>query len=246
MRSAAISWLLDLYGFKIYTLVGGYKAYRNWVLEQFKKNYPFRLIGGYTGSGKTELLVALKKEKELIVDLEEIAGHKGSAFGNIGLPPQPGQEQFENSLSMVLHGCIQANATTPIWLEDESQRIGTVNIPNELWASMRKSPVYFLDIPFEKRLEHIVEEYGQLDREAVIAAIGRITKKLGHLQAQEAIDFLQENNTTGSFSILLRYYDKLYTKSLQNREGLEKLLTTIPADQTGAANVTALLSIKNV
>jgi tRNA 2-selenouridine synthase len=69
---------------------------------------------------------------------------------------------------------------------------------------------------------------------------------LGHLQAQEAIDFLQENNTTGSFSILLRYYDKLYTKSLQNREGLEKLLTTIPADQTGAANVTALLSIKNV
>jgi tRNA 2-selenouridine synthase len=63
MRSAAISWLLDLYGFKIYTLVGGYKAYRNWVLEQFKKNYPFRLIGGYTGSGKTELLVALKKEK---------------------------------------------------------------------------------------------------------------------------------------------------------------------------------------
>lgn len=246
MRSAAISWLLDLYGFKIYTLTGGYKAYRNWVLEQFKKNYPFQLIGGYTGSGKTELLVELKKEKKLIVDLEEIAGHKGSAFGNIGLPPQPGQEQFENYLSMVLHGCVQANASTPIWLEDESQRIGTVNIPNELWNAMRKSPVYFLDIPFEKRLEHIVQEYGQLDREAVIAAIGRITKKLGHLQAQQAIDFLQENNTTESFSILLRYYDKLYAKSLQNREGLKKLLTNIPADQTGAANITTLLSIKKV
>ncbi|MCE2705093.1 MAG: tRNA 2-selenouridine(34) synthase MnmH [Terrimonas sp.] len=225
MRSAAISWLLDLYGFKIYTLIGGYKAYRNWVLEQFKKNYPFQLIGGYTGSGKTELLVALKKEKQLIVDLEEIAG---------------------NCLSMALHGCVQASASTPIWLEDESQRIGTVNIPNELWNTMRKSPVYFLDIPFEKRLEHIVEEYGQLDQEAVVAAIGRITKKLGHLQAQQAVDFLQENNTTESFSILLRYYDKLYAKSLQNREGLEKLLTNIPADQTGAANVTALLSIKKV
>jgi tRNA 2-selenouridine synthase len=246
MRSAAISWLLDLYGFKIYTLIGGYKAYRNWVLEQFKKNYPFQLIGGYTGSGKTELLVALKKEKQLIVDLEEIAGHKGSAFGNIGLPPQPGQEQFENYLSMALHGCVQASASTPIWLEDESQRIGTVNIPNELWNTMRKSPVYFLDIPFEKRLEHIVEEYGQLDQEAVVAAIGRITKKLGHLQAQQAIDYLQENNTVASFTILLRYYDKLYEKSLQNREGLEKLLTAIPADQTGAANVAALLSIKQV
>ncbi|MFN5249102.1 MAG: tRNA 2-selenouridine synthase, partial [Bacteroidota bacterium] len=219
---------------------------RNWVLEQFKKNYPFQLIGGYTGSGKTELLVALKKEKQLIVDLEEIAGHKGSAFGNIGLPPQPGQEQFENCLSMALHGCVQANASTPIWLEDESQRIGTVNIPNELWNTMRKSSVYFLDIPFEKRLEHIVEEYGQLNREAIIAAIGRITKKLGHLQAQQAVDYLQENNTVASFTILLRYYDKLYEKSLQNREGLEKLLTAIPADQTGAANVAALLSIKQV
>jgi len=210
------------------------------------KNYPFQLIGGYTGSGKTELLVALKKEKQLIVDLEEIAGHKGSAFGNIGLPPQPGQEQFENCLSMALHGCVQANASTPIWLEDESQRIGTVNIPNELWNTMRKSSVYFLDIPFEKRLEHIVEEYGQLNREAIIAAIGRITKKLGHLQAQQAVDYLQENNTVASFTILLRYYDKLYEKSLQNREGLEKLLTAIPADQTGAANVAALLSIKQV
>ena len=100
MRSAAVAWLLDLYGFKTEQLTGGYKAYRNWVLEQFKKNYPFRLIGGYTGSGKTELLVALKKEKELIVDLEEIAGHKGSAFGNIGLPPQPGQEQFTPKVTL--------------------------------------------------------------------------------------------------------------------------------------------------
>lgn len=246
MRSAAISWLLDLYGFKIYTLAGGYKAYRNWVLAQFKKNYSFQLIGGYTGSGKTELLGALKKREQLIVDLEELAGHKGSAFGNIGLPPQPGQEQFENCLSMALHGCVQASASAPIWLEDESQRIGTVNIPSDLWNTMRKSPVYFLDIPFEKRLEHIVEEYGALDREAVIAAIGRITKKLGHLQAQQAIDFFRENNTIESFSILLRYYDKLYAKSLQNREGLDKLLIAIPAEQTGAANLEKLLSINKV
>lgn len=246
MRSAAISWLLDLYGFKVYTLAGGYKAYRNWVLAQFKKDYSFQLIGGYTGSGKTELLSALKKRDQLIVDLEELAGHKGSAFGNIGLPPQPGQEQFENKLAQTLQQVKQADSSFPIWLEDESQRIGTVNIPSELWATMRKSPVCFLDIPFEKRLEHIVEEYGQLDREAVVAAIGRITKKLGHLQAQQAIDFFRENNTAESFSILLRYYDKLYAKSLQNREGLEKLLTAIPAEQTGAANLEKLLSINKV
>ncbi|MBM3159307.1 MAG: tRNA 2-selenouridine(34) synthase MnmH [Bacteroidetes bacterium] len=246
MRSAAISWLLDLYGFKIYTLTGGYKAYRNWILDQFKKNYSFRLIGGYTGSGKTELLNQVKKEGACIVDLEALAGHKGSAFGNIGLPPQPGQEQFENKLAGALHHSVQKNHIAPIWVEDESQRIGTVNIPTNLWSTMRKSPVYFLDIPFEKRLEHIVEEYGQLDRDAVIAAIERITKKLGHLQAQQAIDFLRENNTVASFSILLRYYDKLYAKSLQNREGLEKLLTAIPSNQTGAGNVATLLHIKNI
>jgi tRNA 2-selenouridine synthase len=243
MRSAAICWLLDLYGFKIYTLAGGYKAYRNWVLAQFKKNYSFQLIGGYTGSGKTELLGALKKSEELVVDLEGLAGHKGSAFGNIGLPPQPGQEQFENKLAQALQFCVQTNPSAPIWLEDESQRIGTVNIPNELWTTLRKSPVYFLDTPFEKRLEHIVEEYGALDREAVIAAIGRITKKLGHLQAQQAIYFFQENNIAASFEILLRYYDKLYAKSLKNREGLDKLLTAIPAEQTGAANLEKLLSV---
>lgn len=246
MRSAAISWLLDLYGFKIYTLTGGYKAYRNWVLDQFKKNYSFRLIGGYTGSGKTELLNQVKKEGACIVDLEALAGHKGSAFGNIGLPPQPGQEQFENKLAEALQYAVQKNHAAPIWFEDESQRIGTVNIPTNLWDTMRKSPVYFLDIPFEKRLEHIVEEYGELNRDAVIAAIERITKKLGHLQAQQAIDFLRENNTVASFSILLRYYDKLYAKSLQNREGLEKLLTAIPSNQTGAGNVATLLHIKTI
>ncbi|MFM7510168.1 MAG: tRNA 2-selenouridine(34) synthase MnmH [Bacteroidota bacterium] len=246
MRSAAISWLLDLYGFKIYTLTGGYKAYRNWVLDQFKKNYSFRLIGGYTGSGKTELLNQVKKEGACIVDLEALAGHKGSAFGNIGLPPQPGQEHFENKLAEALQHAVQTNHAGPIWFEDESQRIGTVNIPNDLWSTMRKSSVFFLDIPFEKRLEHIVEEYGQLDRDAVVAAIERITKKLGHLQAQKAIDFLRENNTVASFSILLRYYDKLYAKSLQNREGLEKLLTAIPSNQTGAGNVATLLHIKNI
>ncbi|MBM3411912.1 MAG: tRNA 2-selenouridine(34) synthase MnmH [Bacteroidetes bacterium] len=246
MRSAAISWLLDLFGFKIYTLSGGYKAYRNWVLAQFKKDYPFQLIGGYTGSGKTELLNQVKKERQQVIDLEALAGHKGSAFGNIGLPPQPGQEQFENKLAQALQNCVQTNQTASIWLEDESQRIGTVNIPNELWATMRKSPVYFLDIPFEKRLEHIVEEYGQLDRDAVIAAIVRITKKLGHQQAQQSIDLFQENNTTASFAILLRYYDKFYARSLQNREGLEKLLIAIPSNQTGAGNVGALLEVKKI
>jgi tRNA 2-selenouridine synthase len=247
MRSGAIAWLLDLYGFKVYTLAGGYKAYRNWVLSVFKTPFKLNILGGYTGSGKTELLQSLTSVGELIVDLEELASHKGSAFGSIGMPQQPGQEQFENNLATVLSKqLLLGNSESRIWLEDESQRIGLVNLPNELWETMRNSPVYFMDIPFEKRLDHIVEEYGALDREALIAATERITKKLGHLQAGKAIAFLQEGNTQAAFEILLQYYDKLYEKSLHNREALRFLLRRVEADAAGAKSRDTLLHfIKN-
>jgi tRNA 2-selenouridine synthase len=242
MRSGAISWLLDLYGFKVYTLAGGYKAYRNWALSLFKKEFPISIIGGYTGSGKTELLQALEKSGEQVIDLETIASHKGSAFGSIGMPTQPGQEQFENNLAAQLANLSAVSST--IWMEDESQRIGLVNIPGDLWNTMRRSKVYFLNIPFEKRLEHIVEEYGVLDPQKLIDAIERITKKLGHLQAQQAKDFLVEGNTKASFEILLRYYDKFYEKSLHNREGLKGLLVRIECAETGDNNKDLLLEIE--
>ena len=84
MRSAAVAWLLDLYGFKVCQIIGGYKAYRNWVLQQFEKPYKLNVIGGYTGSGKTEILKELLKQKHTVIDLEGLASHKGSAFGAIG------------------------------------------------------------------------------------------------------------------------------------------------------------------
>ncbi|MEI2739338.1 MAG: tRNA 2-selenouridine(34) synthase MnmH [Chitinophagaceae bacterium] len=102
MRSAGIAWLLDLYGFKVYTLIGGYKKFRNYVLDTFKLPFQLNILGGYTGSGKTELLKALREKGEKVIDLEGIANHKGSAFGNIGMPAQPGQEMFENILATEL------------------------------------------------------------------------------------------------------------------------------------------------
>ena len=76
MRSAAIAWLLDLYGFKVYTLAGGYKAFRNHVLQTFEQPFQFKILGGYTGSGKTEVLNELEKQGETVIDLEKIASHK--------------------------------------------------------------------------------------------------------------------------------------------------------------------------
>lgn len=240
MRSGAIAWLLDLYGFNVYVLKGGYKNYRNYVLDTFKLPFSINIIGGFTGSGKTVLLQALTEKDEVVIDLEGIASHKGSAFGNIGLPQQPGQEMFENLLSAELRKT-QVLEVARIWLEDESQRIGLVNIPGDLWIKMRQSPVYFLDIPFEERLKHIVYEYGNLNQEMVIEAIVRITKKLGNLNSKTAISMLEEGKITESFEILLKYYDKHYFKSLHNREGINSLLHKIECKSVIPENANQLI-----
>ncbi len=250
MRSAGVAWLLDLYGYQVYTLQGGYKTYRSWVLEQFEKDYPIQILGGYTGSGKTEVLKALAKKSECIIDLEGLAGHKGSAFGNMGLPAQPSQEMFENKLAQALANTtptedIENSYPRCIWMEDESQRIGTVNIPTVLYQKMRQKKVFFLDIPFESRLDYICIHYGKFPKEQLINAIIRIKKKLGGLETKTAINSLVEDDVRSSFRVLLQYYDKLYGKGLErNRENLTSIVTRVEApvvdDQANAALLLAL------
>ncbi len=244
MRSAAVAWLLNLYGYKVYTLVGGYKSYRNWVLQQFTKEYNFKIIGGYTGSGKTLLLHALAKQHSSIVDLEGLAHHKGSALGALGNPPQPTQEMFENRLATQL-STINHLPSTTIYLEDESQRIGNLQIPMPLWYCMRKATVYFVDIPFEERLNYLTEEYGVHPKEQLVNAIMRIQKRLGGLETKTAINFLLENNFKESFRILLHYYDKWYTKSLYNRENAEELIKKIPATAVNTQQNIELIKLNN-
>jgi tRNA 2-selenouridine synthase len=224
MRSGAVAWLLDLYGFQVYTLEGGYKAYRNYVLQQFEKPLNFKIIGGFTGSGKTPLLYGLQKNNQAIIDLEGLANHKGSALGGIDQNPQPSQEMFENLLGMELS---KYDETTQIFLEDESQRIGNMQIPMPMWHNMRKSLVYFMDIPFEERLDYLTKEYGNLPKQELVTAIMRIQKRLGGLETKNAINFLLENNFKESFRILLKYYDKWYEKGLYNRENSEELIKKI-------------------
>ncbi|MBD0364910.1 MAG: tRNA 2-selenouridine(34) synthase MnmH [Flavisolibacter sp.] len=257
MRSGAVAWLLNLYGFNVKVLTGGYKSFRRWVLESFTYPYPLKVLGGFTGSGKTELLQALKVRGKKIIDLEALAQHKGSAFGNIGMPPQPSQEMFENLLSYELRTILYEKekvvSSSPstgggqgeaIWIEDESQRIGNINIPNAFWETMRQAPLFFLDIDFEERLQHIVREYSTCSEERMIDAIQRISKRLGGLETKNAIRFLQEKNTVESFRILLHYYDKQYLKALHNRQHVSALLTTIKCPKVDVTNIRLLLSEK--
>ena len=239
MRSAGVAWLLDLYGYTVYTLVGGYKAYRNWVLAQFTLEYTFKVIGGYTGSGKTETLHALRQLQEPIIDLEGLAHHKGSAFGNLGQPVQPSQEQFENLLAQALYTL--STTHTYIWVEDESRRIGLVNIPSTLFDQIRKSKLYFLDIPFTQRLQFILEGYGKFEKDKLMSAILRIKKRLGGLETKTAINFLIEDDVESCFKILLHYYDKLYLKGAYNRENAETLIHKIEVPTVDAAKNAATL-----
>jgi tRNA 2-selenouridine synthase len=271
MRSAGVAWLLDLYGFKVYTLVGGYKVYRKWVLQQFEKEYPtLHIIGGYTGSGKTEALHALAKKEQFLIDLEKLASHKGSAFGSMGQEPQPAQEMFENLLAGELKMTVDRWQMTektghadpdnyqlssvnlpPLWIEDESQRIGNVNIPTSFFQQMRNKQIYFTNIPFESRLDFIVEHYGRFEKEKLVNNIIRIKKRLGGLETKTAINCLLEDNIRGCFSVLLTYYDKFYLKSLQNRENFSSLfnqvdIPVVSDEETAKALLSAITAKQSI
>jgi tRNA 2-selenouridine synthase len=236
MRSGGVAWLLDLYGFEVYVLTGGYKAFRNWALSVFSKPYTIRILGGYTGSAKTDILIELQLKQEQVINLEGIANHKGSAFGGISQPEQPTQEMFENMLALEFN-----KQEDVFWIEDESQRIGKLNIPPALWQTMRMSPVYFLDIPFEERLNYILEGYGGLNIEKMIEAVERIQKRFGPLETKTTISFLQEGEIKEAFSLLLKYYDKHYSKSLQNRTNLQSLLHKITLPTTSPKHNTEVI-----
>jgi tRNA 2-selenouridine synthase len=249
MRSAGVAWLLDLYGYKVYTLIGGYKAYRNWVLAQFEKVYPMAILGGYTGSGKTEVLHALAKQGANIIDLEGLANHKGSAFGAFGQPEQPSQEYFENKLALVLSELaekitMEPNGTSKniIWIEDESQRIGNRTIPTIFFQQMRKKQVYFLNIPFDERLNFIDAQYGQFEKTALVNAVIRIKKRLGGLETKNSVNYLIEDQTKEAFRILLHYYDRLYFKALSNnREDITTAVIKVEATAVNPLENAALL-----
>lgn len=216
MRSNAFADHLIENGFKkVYVIEKGYKAFRNYVLPYFEQPFSLKILGGYTGTGKTEILHFLEKKGRQVIDLEGLANHRGSAFGGIDLLPQPTTEQFENNLFSKLRNL---NSNLPIWIEDESRIIGNIIIPNLFYLQMKDMPVYFLTIPLEKRIEHLVDTYASLSQDKLADAIGRIGKKLGYDKAKFALDALADKNYHKVVELTLVYYDKYYLKGLQKRQ----------------------------
>lgn len=215
MRSGSMAWLFEMIGLKVTLLEGGYKAYRHYIRSQFDIEIPVFILGGYTGSGKTEILYELQKLGEQIIDLEGIAHHKGSAFGTIGQLPQPTNEQFENNLALEW---MKLDVTKPVWLEDESITMGQCGIPFPLFQRMRNAQVYKVVIPKTVREERLVKEYANGDMEGLRNALDKISGKLGGLRAQEASQALEQNDFLKVADITLQYYDKAYGFGISKRE----------------------------
>lgn len=215
MRSGSMAWLLDFTGFKVYSLRGGYKAFRRFALETFLQPFNIVILGGYTGSRKTQILRALRERGEQVLDLEMLAHHKGSAFGGIGELAQPSTEHFENRIAACLHSF---DPTRRIWIEDESRMVGHCAVPDGVWNQMRTARTVFLDIPFSERVQHLCDVYGAFPLEELRDAILRIEKRLGGMETRAAVETLEAGNINSAAAIALTYYDKTYLRGLQRRE----------------------------
>lgn len=215
MRSSAMAWALDLYGFEVQVLVGGYKSYRKWVFRQMEKEVPLWVIGGMTGSGKTRILRQLDLLGEQVIDLEELAQHRGSSYGTLHRLVQPTQEQFENDLAAVLSRLDPEKAA---WIEDESQNIGRCLIPKPLWLRIRSAVLFDVRVPMDHRVAALLEEYGSLDKDFLIECTGRIQRRLGPEQTMHALSAIREDRMEAFIRIVLVYYDKTYKKGLTTRD----------------------------
>lgn len=228
MRSGGVAWVLEMGGFHVTTLEGGYKAFRRWVRRSVATPRPIIVLGGMTGTDKTQVLHALADQGESIIDLEALAHHRGSSYGGLDMPPQPSTEQFENQIAIAWDDLPR---TRPVWLEAESRRIGICRIPEELFQQMEAAPTVEITRPIEERLEILVRIYGTTDRDALITATERIRKRLGGQRTQAAVEHLRAGRLHDAFAIVLDYYDRTYRYDLERRQ------KTIP--QVDVAGMTA-------
>jgi tRNA 2-selenouridine synthase len=227
-RSHSVAMLLETNGFNVSILNGGYKAYRREALEFFDQPLPLMVLTGYTGSLKTEVLYALQELGEQMVDFEGLACHQGSAFGRQESEEQPTSEQFQNLLFQEFR---KLDLTRRIWVEDESMRIGRVDLVAELYHQKEQSPHVFLEVARPVRVKNLVLNYRHVSLERLVLATKSIQKKLGKKEARQALEFIDHGDAPEAAAIILKYYDKRYGKAIEEkREHIRLHLETQSSD----------------
>jgi tRNA 2-selenouridine synthase len=214
-RSGAMAHVLREIGWNAETLEGGYKAYRRWVVQQLEtvpEKLDFRVIHGPTGSGKSRLLGALRRSGAQVLDLEDLAAHRGSVLGNLPDRPQPSQKMFE---SMLLHMLSGLQPGKPVYVEGESKKIGELQIPEALMSSMRASPCIVLEATLETRVDLLLREYDHF-----LADRGALNRQLDCLVALHGRERIAEWKSMSDWRelvarLLIEHYDPAYRHSSQ-------------------------------
>ena len=222
MRSSAFAWLARTIGVKTCLLKGGYKDYRKWVLNQFEADLPIRLIGGKTGTRKTDLLNYIHNENIYVIDLEGIANHRGSSFGSLGMKKQPSTQQFENILAMSIDAFNKTTANE-IWLEAESSSLGKCRIPNSLYTKMKEAPILEIIKSKNERIDNLVNVYSQNSQNELKEAVERISKRLGPQRTKEAIVAIEKKEWSKACIAMLDYYDKCYEYELKKTKNINSI-----------------------
>lgn len=235
MRSASMAWLFETAGMDCSLLMGGYKSFRQFVLSFFDQVFPIIVMGGLTGSGKTAALKSLAQMGEQILDLEALAHHKGSAFGNLGEKAQHSTEHFENKICWELSH-LDKNRT--IWIEDESRSIGRNILPAGIYKQIRSAPLVFLDIKRLDRVARLVKDYAGYSKEELCESIQKISQRLGGDITRKAIKAVTEGDYKLTAEMVLQYYDKTYSFGLSNRDQQQvfKLSVENVLDSTSVAS----------
>ena len=243
-RSGAMAHILREIGWNAETLEGGYKAYRRFVVSQLQSlpaGLDFVVVHGPTGSGKSKLLGALKRAGAQVLDLEELAAHRGSVLGNLPDRAQPSQRMFE---SLLLQEMQALDASRPVFVEGESKKIGELQVPDALMERMRASQCIVLETSLETRVELLLDEYQHF-----LAERSALDKQLDCLVALHGRERIAEWKSVTDWRELVRrllteHYDPAYRRSsARNFARLGDAQKVIIASADDAAFATAARSL---
>lgn len=216
-RSGAMTHILQRIGFAATQLEGGYKAYRRHVVTELARLpglFSFRVVSGPTGSGKSRLLQSLAEAGAQVLDLEALAAHRGSLLGALPDQPQPSQKSFETSIWDALR---RFDPARPVFVESESRKIGSLQVPEALIHAMRSSPCLRIEAPLAARVQLLVEDYAHFldDPETLNARLAHLVELHGHetVAAWQTLARARAWPTLVSL-LLAQHYDPAYLKSL--------------------------------
>ena len=240
MRSQSMLWLLEKFHYPCITLNGGYKTYRNWVLNIFNDKQKIIVIGGKTGTRKTKILNKLKALGYQILDFENLANHRGSSFGGLGMKEQPTNEQYENLIAEDLN---KFNKKKIIFVEAESANIGKNRIPHELYKQMKNSKRIEIIRNEKIRIKELINTYSKYKKNDLKESVLKITKRLGPQRTKSAINSIDNEDWENVCKSVLDYYDRCYEHELKDKKDVNVLDMNLRTDYEIINEIIKIISI---